>query len=102
MEDKVNKDALAIRSLGAQLRCIFMCLEGVAKTNITMFYEIQLKQELPDPYRLLVRLDILYGECNRKPKAIQNLYSICQQEDISFVSFYSCFKKEIANSDAEK
>jgi hypothetical protein len=101
MEGKIEEDALAIGSLRAQLRYIFMRLEGAAKTNVTTFYEMQLSQESPDPCRLLERLDILYGERNRKQKAIQNLHSIRQREDETFISFYPRFKKEIANADAE-
>jgi hypothetical protein len=78
-----------------------MRLEGAAKTNVTTFYEMQLRQESPSPYSLLERLDILYRERNRKQKAIQNLHSIRQQEDETFISFYPRFEKEIANADAE-
>ncbi|KAF1935908.1 hypothetical protein EJ02DRAFT_111003 [Clathrospora elynae] len=76
MEGKIEEDALAIGSLRAQLRYIFMRLEEAAKTNVTTFYKMQLRQELPSPHSLLERLDILYGERNRKQKAIQNLHSI--------------------------
>jgi seryl-tRNA synthetase len=101
MEGKIEEDALAIRSLRAQLRYIFMRLEGAAKTNVTTFYEMQLRQESPSPHSLLERLDILYRERNRKQKAIQNLHSIRQREDETFISFYPRFEKEIANADAE-
>jgi hypothetical protein len=49
MEGKIEEDALAIGSLKAQLRYIFMRLEGAAKTNVTTFYEMQLRQESPNP-----------------------------------------------------
>jgi hypothetical protein len=101
MEGKIEEDALAIGSLRAQLRYIFMHLEGAAKTNVTTFYETQLRQELPNPHSLLERLDIIYGERNRKQKAIQNLHAIRQREDETFISFYPRFEKEIANADAE-
>ena len=78
-----------------------MRLKGAAKTNVTTFYEMQLRQESPDPYRLLKRLDILYRERNQKQKAIQNLHSIRQREDETFISFYPRFKKEIANANVE-
>jgi hypothetical protein len=78
-----------------------MRLEGAAKTNVTTYYEMTLRQESPNPYGLLDRLEILYGERNRKQKAIQNLYSIRQREDETFISFYPRFEKEIANADAE-
>ena len=78
-----------------------MRLDGAAKTSVTTFYEMQLRQESPDPYSLLERLDILYGERNRKQKAIQNLHAIRQREDETFISFYPRFKKEIANAEAE-
>jgi hypothetical protein len=47
-----------------------MRLEGAAKTNVTTFYKMQLRQELLSPYSLLERLDILYRERNWKQKAI--------------------------------
>jgi hypothetical protein len=97
MEGKIEEDARAIGTLRAQLRYIFMRLEGAAKTNVTTFYEMQLRQESPDPCRLLERLGILYEERNRKQKAIQNLHSIRQREDETFISFYPRFEKEIAN-----
>ncbi|KAG9382304.1 Retrotransposon gag protein [Pyrenophora tritici-repentis] len=40
-----------------------------------------LKEESPNPFKLLDRLELLYGERNRKEKAIQNLYSIRQKDD---------------------
>jgi hypothetical protein len=92
---------LAIGSLKAQLRYIFMRLKGAAKTNVTTFYEMQLRQDSPNPCQLLERLELLYRERNRKQKAIQNLHSIRQREDETFISFYPRFKKEIANADAE-
>jgi hypothetical protein len=101
MEGKIEEDALAIGSLKAQLRYIFMRLEGAAKTNITTFYEMQLGQDSPNPCQLLERLELLYGERNRKQKAIQNLHSIHQREDETFISFYPRFEKEIANANAE-
>jgi hypothetical protein len=76
VEDKIEEDALAIGSLKAQLRYIFMRLEGAAKTNITTFYEMQLREDLLNPSQLLERLEPLYGKRNRKQKAIQNLHSI--------------------------
>jgi hypothetical protein len=42
MEGKIEEDALAIGSLRAQLRYIYMRLKGAAKTNVTMFYKMQL------------------------------------------------------------
>jgi hypothetical protein len=56
MEGKIEEDALAIGSLRAQLRYIFMRLEGAAKTNVTTFYGMKLRYESPDPCRLLERL----------------------------------------------
>jgi seryl-tRNA synthetase len=78
-----------------------MRLKGAVKTNITTFYEMQLKQDLPNPCQLLKRLELLYRERNCKQKAIQNLHSIRQREDKTFISFYPRFKKEIANANAE-
>jgi predicted aspartyl protease len=101
MKDKIEEDAPAIGSLKAQLRYIFMRLEGAAKTNVTTFYKMQLGQDLPNPYQLIERLELLYRERNRKQKAIQNLHSICQREDETFITFYPRFEKEIANANAE-
>jgi hypothetical protein len=91
MEGKIKEDSQAIGSLKAQLRYIYMRLEGSAKTSGTTYYEMLLRQESPNPYRLLDRLEILYGERNRKQKAIQNLHSIRQREDETFISFYPRF-----------
>jgi hypothetical protein len=76
MESKIEEDAQAIGSLKAQLRYIYMRLDGAAKTNVTTYYKIQVKQDSANPFELLNRLELLYGERNRKEKAIQNLYSI--------------------------
>jgi hypothetical protein len=43
-----------------------MRLEGAAKTNVTTYYKITLRQELLNPYELLDRLKILYEERNCK------------------------------------
>jgi hypothetical protein len=101
MEGKIEEDAQAIGSLKAQLRYIYMRLDGAAKTNVTTYYEIQVKQDSANPFGLLDRLELLYGERNRKEKAIQNLYSIRQKDDETFISFYPRFEKEMANADAE-
>ncbi|KAF7570411.1 Retrotrans-gag domain containing protein [Pyrenophora tritici-repentis] len=101
MEGKIEEDAQAIGSLKAQLRYVYMRLDGAAKTNVTTYYEIQVKEESPNPFKLLDRLELLYGERNRKEKAIQNLYSIRQKDDETFISFYPRFEKEMANADAE-
>jgi hypothetical protein len=101
MEGKIEEDSQAIGSLKAQLRYIYMRLEGAAKTNVTTYYEMMLRQESPDPYGLLDRLELLYGERNRKQKAIQNLHLIRQREDETFIAFYPRFEKEIANANAE-
>jgi hypothetical protein len=47
-----------------------MRLEGSAKTSVTTYYEMLLRQELPNPYGLLDRLEVLYRERNCKQKAI--------------------------------
>jgi hypothetical protein len=101
MEGKIEEDAEAIGNGKAQLRYIYSCLEGGAKTNVTTFFENQVKLRSPSPRGLLDRLELLYGERNRKEKAIQNLYTIRQKEDEAFISFYPRFEKEMANADAE-
>ena len=101
VEGKVEEDAAAIGNAKSQLRYIYSRLEGPAKTNITTFYELELKKSKPDPQALLNRLDVLYGERNRKDKAIQALYNIRQRKDEPFTAFYLRFEKEIANAEAE-
>jgi hypothetical protein len=101
IEGKIEEDAPAIGSLKAQLRYIFMRLKGAAKTNITTFYEMQLKEDSPNPSQLLERLELLYRERKRKQKAIQNLHSIRQREDETYIYFYPRFEKEIANANAD-
>lgn len=101
IEGKIEEDANAIGNEKSQLRYIYSRLEGSAKTNVSTFFEAALKKEPPNPQVLLDRLDILYGERNRKDKAIQALHSIRQKEDESFTAFYPRFEKEIANAEAE-
>jgi hypothetical protein len=78
-----------------------MRLEGAAKTSITTFYKLQLREDSPNPSQLLERLELLNGELNRKQKAIQYLQSIRQREDETSIFFYLRFEKEIANANAE-
>ncbi|KAA8622173.1 Retrotransposon gag protein [Pyrenophora tritici-repentis] len=78
MEGKIEEDAQAIGSLKAQLRYVYMRLDGAAKTNVTTYYEIQVKEESPNPFKLLDRLELLYGERNRrrrKPFRTSTLYA---------------------------
>jgi hypothetical protein len=101
MEGKIEEDAAAIGNEKSQLRYIYARLEGSAKTNITTFYELELRKTHPSPEALLNRLDVLYGERNCKDKAIQALHTIRQREDEPFTAFYPRFEKEIANAEAE-
>ena len=101
MEGKIEEEADAIGNTKSQLRYIYSRLEGVAKTNITTFFEMELRKDSQSPKALLERLDILYGERNRKDKAIQTLHSIRQREDEPFTAFYPRFEKEIADAEAE-
>lgn len=101
IEGKIDEDAAAIGNSKSQLRDIYSRLEGAAKTNITTFFELETKGDYPNPQALLNRLEILYGERNRKDKAIQALHTIRQREDESFTAFYPRFEKEIANAEAE-
>ncbi|KAF4492009.1 Transposon Tf2-6 polyprotein [Colletotrichum fructicola Nara gc5] len=101
MEGKIEEDADAIGNMKSQLRYIYTRLEGSAKTNITTFYELELGKEYPRPQALIRRLDLLYGERNRKDKAIQALHTIRQKDTESFTTFYPRFEKEIANAEAE-
>ncbi|KAF7174268.1 hypothetical protein CNMCM6106_008465 [Aspergillus hiratsukae] len=101
IEGEIEEDAAAIGNERSQLRYIYSRLEGSAKTNITTFYELELRKVSPSPQALINRLDILYGERNRKDKAIQALHTIRQKEDEPFTAFYPRFEKEVANAEAE-
>ncbi|PWO19676.1 hypothetical protein PtrARCrB10_11820, partial [Pyrenophora tritici-repentis] len=101
MEGKIEEDAEAIGNAKSQIRYVYSRLEGSARTNITTFFEMELRKNLPNPQALLDRLDLLYGERNRKEKAIHALHTIRQRDDEPFTSFYPRFEKEIANAEAE-
>ena len=88
IEGKIEEDAAAIGDGKSQLQYIYSRLEGAAKTNITTFYELELKSTSPKPQALINRLDVLYGERNCKDKAIQALHTIRQKEDEPFTAFY--------------
>jgi hypothetical protein len=51
--------------------------------------------------KLLYQLDLLYGQRNRKQRAIRNLSKISQEETEPFTLFYSRFEKKIANAQAK-
>lgn len=101
MENKIEEDAAAIGNSKSKFRYIYASLEGSAKTNVTTYYEAQVKNPNPNPLELIWRLDLLYGERNREAKAVQALHQIKQADNESFASFYPKFEKEISNADAE-
>lgn len=80
---------------------VFMSLEGKAKDNVTTFVEMQIEKRTFDVAELLNRLELLYGERDRKQRATRNLHSIKQGENEPFTSFYPRFERQIANANAE-
>lgn len=101
MESKIEEDAAAIGNNKSKFRYIYASLEGSAKTNVTTYYEAQVKNPNPSPTDLIWRLDLLYGERNREARAVQALHNSKQSDNESFASFYPKFEKEISNADAE-
>jgi hypothetical protein len=62
---------------------------------------MQTEKRTFDVAELLNRLELLYGERDRKQRATRNLHSIKQGENEPFTSFYPRFEREIANANAE-
>lgn len=96
---RVDKDALG--DAEGHFMYVFMSLEGKAKDNVTTFVEMQIDKRTFDVAELLNRLELLYGERDRKQKATRNLHLIKQGENEPFASFYPRFEREIANANAE-
>jgi hypothetical protein len=100
-EGKLRVDKEALGDAEGHFMYVFMSLEGKAKDNVTTFVEMQTEKRTFDVAELLNRLELLYGERDRKQRATRNLHSIKQGENEPFTSFYPRFEREIANANAE-
>ncbi|KAM4061963.1 retrotransposon gag protein [Hirsutella rhossiliensis] len=100
-EGKLRVDKEALGDAEGHFMYIFMSLEGKAKDNVTTFVEMQTEKKTFNVAELLNRLELLYGERDRKQRATRNLHSIKQGENEPFTSFYPRFEREIANANAE-
>lgn len=100
-EGKLRVDKEAIGDAEGHFMYVFMSLEGKAKENVTTFAEMQTEKRTFDVTELLNRLELLYGQRDRKQRATRNLHSIKQGENEPFTSFYPRFEREIANANAE-
>lgn len=100
-EGKLRVDKEALGDAEGHFIYVFMSLEGKAKDNVTTFVEMQTEKRTFDVAELLNRLELLYGERDRKQRATRNLHSIKQGENEPFTSFYPRFEREIANANAE-
>ncbi|XP_044714776.1 retrotransposon gag protein [Hirsutella rhossiliensis] len=100
-EGKLRVDKEALGDTEGHFMYIFMSLEGKAKDNVTTFVEMQTEKKTFNVAELLNRLELLYGERDRKQRATRNLHSIKQGENEPFTSFYPRFEREIANANAE-
>jgi hypothetical protein len=100
-EGKLRVDKEALGDAEGHFMYIFMSLEGKAKDNVTTFVEMQTEKRTFNVAELLNRLELLYGERDRKQRATRNLHSIKQGENEPFTSFYPRFEREIANANAE-
>jgi len=100
-EGKLRVDGEALGDAEGHFMYVFMSLEDKAKDNVTTFAEMQIEKRTFNVAELLNRLELLYGEKDRKQRATRNLHSIKQGENEPFTSFYPRFEKEIANANAE-
>lgn len=100
-EGKLRVDKEALGDAEGHFMYVFMSLEGKAKDNVTTFVEMQTEKRTFDVAELLNRLELLYGERDRKQRATRNLHSIKQGENEPFTAFYPRFEREIANANAE-
>ena len=101
MEGKLIVDGRALGEDMSQLRYVYSRLSGKARENVTTYVELATTYGGRKPQELLYRLDLLYGEKDRKQRAVNNLHTIQQGEFESFASFYPRFEREIANANAE-
>jgi hypothetical protein len=80
---------------------VYSRLKGKAKELVITFVEVGVSNRAGTTKKLLYRLDLLYGQKDRKQRAIRNLSKISQEEIEPFILFYSRFEKKIANTQAE-
>jgi hypothetical protein len=101
MENKLSEDSQVLGDKLSQFRYVYSRLKGKAKEQVTTFVEVGVGNRAGTTKELLYRLDLLYGQRDRKQRAIRNLSKISQGETEPFTSFYSRFEKKIANAQAE-
>jgi hypothetical protein len=68
--------------------------EKKAKKQATTFVEVSVGNCAGTTKELLYQFDLLYGQKNRKQRAIRNLSKISQGKTKPFTSFYSRFEKK--------
>jgi hypothetical protein len=68
---------------------VYSRLKKKAKEQIITFVEVGVGNRAGTTKKLLYRFDLLYGQKDRKQRAIRNLSKISQEEMEPFTLFYS-------------
>jgi hypothetical protein len=80
---------------------VYSRLKKKAKKQIITVVEVGVGNCAGTTKKLLYRFDLLYGQKNRKQRAIRNLSKISQRKTEPFTLFYPRFEKKIANAKAK-
>jgi hypothetical protein len=101
IKNKLTIDAIFINNAYAQINYVYSHFGGKTRENVTIFVKNAFIRNDVEPNHLLIRLDILYGEKDRKQKAINNLHNLRQKDDEPFANFFPQFERKISNAEAD-
>lgn len=100
-ENVLATDGEAIGDATDQLRALYAWLEGKPKNSSTSFVSASIQKGVCDPLAFLDRLEAVYGERDRKQKALKALREIRQGDDETFAAFYPRFEAELNDAGSE-
>jgi hypothetical protein len=100
-ENVLATDGEAIGDATDQLRTIYAWLEGKPKNSSTSYVSATIQKGVPDPVAFLNRLEAVYGERDRRQKALKALREIRQGDNETFAAFYPRFEAELNDAGSE-
>ena len=100
-ENVLATDREAIGDARDQLRTVYSWLDGKPKNSSTSYVSASIQQGVADPSAFLNRLEAVYGERDRKQKALKALREIRQGDDETFAAFYPRFEAELNDAGSE-
>jgi hypothetical protein len=80
MENKLSENSQILDNELSQFRYVYSRLKKKAKEQVTTFVEVGVNNRAGTTKELLYRFDLLYGQRNRKQRAIRNLSKISKEK----------------------